>query len=240
MRSARGALRKALALALFAVASQATAASFGLAPIGITIAAREQSGSVVVTNTGTDEVVIQVRPYTWTQNGQESRTDTRELVLNPPIFKLAAGEQQLVRVASRAEPPKDVERAYRLVFSEVPAAAQSAQDPGFRIRVAMDIPLYVEPAAPSSAQPAWRFEQSAEGARLIVTNSGGRHFRLRDVHVHQGTQAIHTIPRIVVLAKSTLAIDLPEAAKKAQALRLIGQDDADQPVSIDISAVRAQ
>ena len=59
-------------------------------------------------------------------------------------------------------------------------------------------------------------------------------------HVHQGTQAIHTIPRIVVLAKSTLAIDLPEAAKKAQALRLIGQDDADQPVSIDISAVRAQ
>ena len=32
-----------------------TAASFGLAPIGVTIAAREQSGSVVVTNTGTDE-----------------------------------------------------------------------------------------------------------------------------------------------------------------------------------------
>ena len=58
--------------------------------------------------------------------------------------------------------------------------------------------------------------------------------------LHQGTEVIHTIPRIVVLAKSTLAIDLPETAKNAQVLRLIGQDDADQPVSIDISAARAQ
>lgn len=237
--SARGALRNALALALLAVASHATAASFGLAPLGVTIAAREQSGSVVVTNTGTDEVVIQVRPYVWTQDGQEVRTETRELVLNPPIFKLAAGEQQLVRIASRATPPQEVERAYRLVFGEVPTGSQ-ASGSGFRIRVAMDIPLYVEPVMLSSAQLAWRFEQSTEGVRLVATNTGGRHFRLRDVHVHQGTQAIHTIPRIVVLAKSVLAIELPDAAKNAQVLRLIGQDDADQPVSIDIPATRAQ
>lgn len=236
--SARGALRNALVLALLAVASHATAASFGLAPLGVTIAAREQSGSVVVTNTGTDEVVIQVRPYTWTQNGQELRTDTRELVLNPPIFKLAAGEQQLVRVASRATPPQEVERAYRLVFGEVPASSQ-ASGSGFRIRVAMDIPLYVEPLVLSSAQLGWRFERSADGARLVATNSGGRHFRLRDVRVHEGTQTIHTIPRIVVLAKPMLAIDLPDAAKNAQVLRLVGQDDADQPVSIDIPATRA-
>ena len=237
--SARGALRNALALALLAVASHATAASFGLAPLGVTIAAREQSGSVVVTNTGPDEVVIQVRPYVWTQNGQELRTETRELVLNPPIFKLAAGEQQLVRVASRSTPPQEVERAYRLVFGEVPTGSQ-VPGSGFRIRVAMDIPLYVEPVMLSSAQLAWRFEQSADGARLVASNSGGRHFRLRDVSVHQGTQAIYTIPRIVVLAKSVLAIELPDAAKNAQVLRLIGQDDADQPVSIDIPATRAQ
>lgn len=238
--SARGALRNALALTLFAVTSQVTAASFGLAPIGITIAPREQSGSVVVTNTGADDVVIQVRPYAWTQNGQESRTETRELVLNPPIFKLAAGAQQLVRVASRVAAPQEVERAYRLVFSEVPAAAQEVEATGFRIRVAMDIPLYVEPVTLSSVQLAWRLERSADGSRLVVTNSGGRHFRLRDVRVHERAEAIHTIPRIVVLAKSTLAIDLPETAKNAQVLRLIGQDDADQPVSIDISAARAQ
>ena len=237
--SARGALRNALALAMLAAAAHAWAASFGLAPIGLTIAAREQSGSVVVTNTGTDEVVIQVRPYAWAQDGQESRTETRELILNPPIFKLPAGEQQLVRIASRVAPPQEIERAYRLVFGEVPVSAEAAGG-GFRIRVAMDIPLYFEPVAPASAQLIWHFESTTDGSRLVVTNNGGRHFRVRDVRLHHGAEVIHTIPRIVVLAKSTLAIELPAAAKNSQLLRLIGQDDADQPVSIDISAKRAQ
>lgn len=237
--SARGALRGSLALAMLAVASAVTAASFGLAPIGVTIAANELSGSVVVTNTGTDEIVVQVRPYAWMQNGQESRTETRELILNPPIFKLTAGEQQLVRIASRVAPPQEIERAYRLVFGEVPVSAESVAG-GFRIRVAMDIPLYLEPVVSTKAQLAWHLETSADGSRLVATNTGGRHFRVRDVRVHQGTEVIHTIPRIVVLAKSTLAIELPAAAKNSQLLRLIGQDDADQPVSIDISAKRAQ
>ena len=237
--SARGALRNALALVLLAAASQASAASFGLAPLGLTIASREHSGSVVVTNTGTDEIVIQVRPYAWTQDGQESRTETRELILNPPIFKLPAGEQQLVRIAARVAPPKEVERAYRLVFGEVPLASEAVGG-GFRIRVAMDIPLYIEPVTPASAQLSWNIESTATGNRLIAANSGGRHFRLREVRLQQGTEVVHTLPRIVVLAKSTLAIDLPETAKNAQVLRLIGQDDADQPVSIDISAARAQ
>jgi fimbrial chaperone protein len=237
--SARGALRNALAVVLLAAASQASAASFGLAPLGLTIAPREQSGSVVVTNTGTDEIVMQVRPYTWTQNGQESRTETRELVLNPPIFKLPAGEQQLVRIATRVAPPNEVERAYRLVFGEVPLASEAAGG-GFRIRVAMDIPLYIEPVTPTTAQLSWNLESTAAGGRLIVVNHGGRHYRLREVRVQQGTEVIHTLPRIVVLAKSTLAIELPEAAKELRLLRLIGQDDADQPISIDIAANRAQ
>ena len=194
---------------------------------------------MVVTNTGTDEIVIQVRPYVWTQNGEESRTETRELILNPPIFKLPAGEQQLVRIASRLAPPKDIERAYRLVFGEVPVSADSAGG-GFRIRVAMDIPLYLEPVAATAPQLAWHLETGTDGSRLVATNTGGRHFRVREVRLQQGAEVIHTIPRIVVLAKSTLAIELPTAAKNSQLLRLIGQDDADQPVSIDISATRAQ
>ena len=231
--------RRRATTSLLVAASHVSAASFGVSPIGVTIAAREQSGSVVVTNSGSDEIVIQVRSYTWTQNGQESRTETRELILNPPIFKLPAGEQQLVRIASRVAPSQDAERAYRLVFGEVPANSTEAGG-GFRIRVAMDIPLYVEPVVVSPAQLEWRFEPGPAGGRLVATNSGGRHFRLRDVRVGAGTETIHAIPRIVVLAKSTLAIELPEQARNAQALRLIGQDDADQPVTIDISAQRAQ
>ncbi len=235
--SMRNALRGSLALAMLAATWQVAAASFGLSPIGVTIGAGALSGSVVITNTGTDEVVIQARPYSWIQDGAESRADTREVVINPPIFKLAAGEQQLVRIASRTAPPQQVERAYRLVFTELPPSNPDAA--GFRISVAMDIPLYVEPVVPTSSQLVWRLEPTATGARLIAENSGGRHFRLRDVRMEKGAEAVHSMPRIVVLAKSKLVIDLPDAAKNTQTLRVIGQDDADQPVSIDITPARA-
>jgi len=231
--SARGALRGLIFSSMRAATASAVAASFGLSPTGLTISGRETSGSVVVTNTGAEEVVIQARPYAWSQSGQESRAETRDLLLNPPIFKLAAGEQQLVRIAPRTAPLPDTERAYRVVFSEVPPQA-SAGKSGFRITLAMDIPVYIEPV--KAAQPAvsWR----REGANLAAQNSGGKHFRLREVQVLDGMKVVHTVPRLVVLPRSWLQIELPDAARNAGALRLAGQDDADQPVSIDVPAAQ--
>jgi len=230
---ARGALRGLVFSSMLTATASAVAASFGLSPLGLTISGRETSGSVVVTNTGAEEVVIQARPYAWSQSGQESRADTRDLLLNPPIFKLAAGEQQLVRIAPRIAALPDTERAYRVVFSEVPPQSAPGTS-GFRITLAMDIPVYIEPV--KAAQPAvtWR----RQGANLVVQNAGGRHYRLREVQVFDGTKVVHTVPRIVVLSRSWLEIDLREAALPARALRLVGQDDADQQVSIDVPAAQ--
>src|SRR5688500_2463899 len=176
--SARGALRGLITFIVIAATGPAVAASFGLSPLGLAIAAQELSGSVVVTNTGGDEIVLQARPYAWSQSGKESRADTRDLIMNPPIFKLAAGEQQLVRVASRTAPLAEAERAYRVVFSEVSLSPTNPQ-PGFRITVAMDIPVYIEPLKPAKASVTWRVERSS----LISENAGGRRLRLRNVQL---------------------------------------------------------
>ena len=181
--------------------------------------------------------MIQAKPYAWTQNGKDARDDTRELIVNPPIFKLAAGSQQLVRVASRGAPPRDVERAYRVVFSEVPVAS-STPAAGFRISIAMDIPMFVEPMVRGAPQVTWRLEQVGDRSRLVAENSGGRHLRLRDVQVLDGAHLVDTVARIVVLAKSSFVIDLPETAKGALALQLVGNDDDDQRVSVDVPAAR--
>jgi fimbrial chaperone protein len=233
--SARGALRRFITFILIAATGPAVAASFGLSPLGLAIGVHEQSGSVLVTNTGGDEIVLQARPYAWSQSGKESRSDTRDLIMNPPIFKLAGGEQQLVRVASRTAPLSETERAYRVVFSEVPLPASSPQ-PGFRITVAMDIPVYIEPLKPAKASVTWR----VKGFSLIGENAGGRRLRLRNVQLMDGEKVVHTLPGLVVLAHSRLDIELPETTPQARGLRLIGQDDADQPVAIDIPFVASQ
>jgi fimbrial chaperone protein len=232
---ARGALGGLVCISLLTAAASAAAASFGLSPLGLSISGKETSASVIVTNTGTDEVAIQARPFAWSQNGQEQRAETRELLLNPPIFRLAPGEQQLVRVASRIAPLPETERAYRVVFSEVPPAATGSQG-GFRITLAMDIPVYIEPLQQARPSIAWRWNGNA----LVADNSGGKHFRLREVEFLDGSTPVHSIPRIVVLARSWLQIEMPDSARRARGLRLIGQDDADQRISIEIPASAAQ
>ncbi len=167
-----------------------------------------------------------------------SRDETRDLIINPPIFKLAAGEQQLVRVASRGAPP--ARRRARLSFSFQRSArgAAAASAPGFRITIAMDIPLFVEPVVRGQPAVTWRLEHVGDRSRLVAENSGGRHLRLRDVQVLDGTRLLDTVARIVVLAKSSFVIDLPETAKGALALQLVGNDDDDQRVSVDVPAAR--
>jgi fimbrial chaperone protein len=231
--SVGGALRWIAAVVAASAPWWAAAASFGVAPIGLTIASNENSGSVVVTNTGADPVVIQARAFAWTQSVDDVRTETRDLIINPPLFKLAAGESQLVRVASRRAAPEETELAFRLAFSEVPLLA-SAPGPGLRVTLSLDVPLYIAPRRSGSPAMAWRFEDPSGKPRVLAENSGNRHLRLRDVKVMDGEKELASVPRLVVLAKSSFAVSLTATPGMKQSLRLTGQDDDNQPVDVDI------
>lgn len=229
-----GALRWILTVVAAIAPCLAAAASFGVSPIGLTIPPTENSGSVVVTNTGPDAVVIQARAFAWTQSAEDLRSETRDLIINPPMFKLAPGEAQLVRVASRRAAPEETELAFRLAFSEVPLLG-SAPAPGLRITVSLDVPLYIAPRKAGSPAVAWRFESAAGKPRVLGENSGDRHLRLRDVKIMDGDRELASVPRLVVLARSSFAVSLNASPGKSQSLRLTGQDDDNQPVDVDIA-----
>jgi fimbrial chaperone protein len=222
-------------LMLLAVASLATAGAFSLSPVGLSIPKGDSSGSVVAENTSGAPLVIQVRAQAWRQaGGKDLRDDTRDLIVNPPIFKLAPGEQQLVRIASRVGPPPDVERAYRVTFSEVaPKDAPQAQ-PGFRVTLAMDIPVYVEPVAPAAPTIRWQAERTNEGVRLIAENPGNVHYRIVEAVIAVAGKVLAKPGAIVVLPKSTKVYELPEVAPGAAALHVTAEDGASHPVSFEI------
>lgn len=211
----------------------AAAASFGVSPIGLTIAPNENSGSLVVTNTGADPVVIQTRAFAWTQSVEDVRTETRDLIINPPLFKLAVGESQLVRVASRRAAPEEAELAFRLAFSEVPLLA-STPAPGLRVTLSMDVPLYIAPRNAGRPAVAWRFENAAGQPRVLGQNGGNRHLRLHDIKVMDGEKELASVPRLVILAKASFAVSLTGTPGAKQSLRLTGRDDDNQPVDVNI------
>jgi len=221
---------------LFAAANAAWGGGFSLSPLRLTIPARDASGSVVVENTGDAPLVVQVRTLAWTQgDGKDVRADTRDLVVNPPIFKLAPGETQLVRLASRVGPPATDERAYRAVFTEVPSRDAPSPQPGLRYAVAMDIPVFVEAVGPRAMAPiAWKAERTTAGVRLRAENPGAVHYRITDVQFSAGGKPLHSLAYIVVLPKSYLAYDLPAPPPGMTSIQLSATGSDDQKVTVEI------
>jgi fimbrial chaperone protein len=197
--------------------------------------ARESSAAVNVENTGDSTMVVQVRVQSWMQrDGKDVREDTRDIVVNPPIFKLGRGEQQLVRFASRAAPPRDNERAYRVVFQEVPPR-DSFVGEGLRFAVAMDIPVYVEPATAGPAPPL-RYEarRTADGLRVRIFNPGTIHRRLGEPELTAGGKPLAKPATIVVLAQSSVDVVAPLPAPDAATIQLVATD-GEQKIAIDLS-----
>jgi fimbrial chaperone protein len=230
-------LKSVAALAALLCAVSATAGSFSLAPLGLSIPPRESSRSVVAINSGDEPIVIQVKTLAWSQrDGVDVREESRDLIANPPIFKLAPGEQQLVRFASRSGPPRDVEATYRAVFSEVLPKDAPQGGSGFRLTLAMDIPVYIEPVVPASSVPIrWRADHSGSGIRLTAENPGNVHFRIVDSRFFADGALLRAHGILAVLPRSRSVIDLPAPPRGATAIQVMAQDSAGQPVSVDIA-----
>ena len=231
---------------LAASASIALAGSFGISPVGLSLPANRSASSVTIENTGDAPIVIQGKALAWTQHaGKSVRTESRDLILNPPLFQLAPGEKQLVRIASRKGPPRETQAAYRVVFTEIlPEDGPREEGLSFRIALAQDIPVYIEPVLPAPKPDVrWEARRTAEAYRVTVVNGGQRHYRLTNVRLGVAEAAtMQQVGTVVALAQSSFAIDLPvsSAAKTTSSIRLLGQletseaRDADLPIAIDI------
>src|SRR4051812_18089968 len=96
----------ALALLLLGV-PPATAGSFTVSPVRIFMQVRERATAITVVNEGDSELVMQAELYAWSQkpDGVDELTATEDMIMAPPILKLAPRSRQVVRLANlRAAP----------------------------------------------------------------------------------------------------------------------------------------
>lgn len=173
--------RAALGLALaFAGAGGASAGSFAVSPVRVTLSAQQSVGSLVVRNEAEEPTVVQLEVMSWTQqDGQDTYAATREILATPPIFTVPAGGSQTVRVGLRRAPDAQRELTYRLYLQEVP----SPPKPGFQgmqVALRIGVPVFVVPPG-DAAKPAlhWQASRAADGGlRLALTNSGNAHVQV--------------------------------------------------------------
>lgn len=210
-----------LALSTALLVKVAAAASFSVSPLRLELSAAAPVAVVEVGNASTEPVTVQAQSRTWTQrDGVDEYGEGRPFIVSPTIFTIPAGGKQVVRVALRGAPPREVEAAYRLIMTEIPPA-QPDTAPGLRVALRMDMAVYVNPLQPG-AQPdaSFALDTSTGTPRIAVKNSGKAHFRMVDVAVSSGASPHAELPVLVVLPGATRYIDLPKA--KTAALREFG------------------
>jgi fimbrial chaperone protein len=79
----------------------AGAAAFSVTPIRIYMQPRDRAVAITIVNEGDTEVALQAELNNWSQkaDGTDELTPTEDLILSPPILKLAPKARQVVRLA---------------------------------------------------------------------------------------------------------------------------------------------
>ncbi len=159
------------------------AGQFSVNPVRVELDRGNAIAALKVSNQGDQPVTLQIKPFSWTQElGQDGLTPSRDLLASPPLFTLAPGAEQLVRVGLRVSPVADRELTYRLLFEEVLAPA-ATDFRGLRIALNISIPVFVKDSAALKASPAWRLVRTAAGIEIQASNAGQAHFRASRIHL---------------------------------------------------------
>ena len=139
-----------LLLAL-AFAADLQAAEIGLTPIALHLDRTHDRTLVKVENHGTEPVTMQADAIDWSRQGPDDESiSTDALVVSPPIFMVAPGQTQIVRVGLRRATSLTQEATYRMVLREIPRPVEAGGtiSGSVQVLVALRVPVYVAPQQP--------------------------------------------------------------------------------------------
>ena len=151
-------------------AAPAFAGTLQVNPVLVEINAGRRTATVTLRNQEATPVTIRAYALQWRQaDGGESYDETSAVIVSPPIFAVAPGATQLIRVGLRS--PSGAPAAYRLIVEEVPEAHPSD---GIRVALRLNLPLYSSVAAGEFPALRWSAWREADGGWTIEAVNAGR------------------------------------------------------------------
>lgn len=228
MPAPRRAARRLPALllpALLVAAGPVASAELGVMPVTLQLDRLRDRGTVQVINLGTEDVTVQAGALAWQrQNGEDLHAPTQDLMLNPPIFTVPAGQTQVVRVGLRRGVEGDRETAYRLVLRELPPAPGTRLQLQAQVRVLMSVRLPVYVAPPQVRRDVrWTAQRQADGEVVAeVRNEGNVHTKVGALRLQDGsaTAVVEAQPGAVLFPGEVQRFRLKGPTEVAGALKL--------------------
>lgn len=217
-----------LAAALLLQLSPARASDIGVAPVAVELGGINDRATLSVVNNGADPVIMQAEAVDWNNGDPGLDTPSAAVVINPPVFSIAPGRTQLVRVGLRRAAPVEREATYRIVLREVPAAPRPGEvriSGQVRVLMALRVPVYVAPSRVVQ-QPRWVATQAPDGSVVAqLTNDGNVHVRVGAIRLRAAAGDAAGAPR-----------DAPAVvlAGESRSFRLRGASTDPRPLTVDI------
>jgi len=234
-----------LALCL-GVTPTATAASLALVPVRLALTAKQPIGALTVRNDGDEATVVQLEVAGWAQSdGRDVYTATSEILATPPIFTVAPGGSQLVRVGMRRPADANHELTYRLFLQEVPPPPK-ADFKGLQVALRFGVPVFVGAATAQAKGPVvpvaalqWRARAGVGSGQvtLTATNAGTAHVQVTHFTLAPKDQAAppeHSSPEYVLAGQyRDWQVELKPAPAAGASLHVSAATDAG-PVEADV------
>jgi fimbrial chaperone protein len=173
----------ALGCAALSVALPADAGTFTVSPVRIFMSPRDRAVAVTITNDGNEELVMQADVYAWSQkpDGSDDLVLSEDLILSPPILKMAPKSRQVVRLAVINRKPADRQVTYRLVVREVPEVKQAEKDIQMQVALAFSMPVFITPPGAKRNLQCTASRARPEAARVTCENTGSAYAQVREI-----------------------------------------------------------
>lgn len=193
LRALRGPAAIILLASSLLPAAPAQAGVFSVTPVRIYMTPRDRAVAVTITNEGDSEVVLQADLNTWSQkpDGTDEQVPTEDLILSPPIIKLAPNARQVVRLALLKPADASRQLIYRMIMREVPEAVAS-RDKTIQVPIALalSMPVFITPP-PAKRDVSCQAERgAAQALNVSCTNNGTAYAQVREILVKRGAQVL--------------------------------------------------
>ena len=190
----------------------ADAGEFKISPIRVDLSVDRPIGVLNVSNPSAEPLLLHLEVQAWDHvAGSDRYMDTRDVLLNPMIFELEPGQQQLVRIGLTRPASSERELAYRVFIREVPQRARQKKRQITTV-LHVSLPVFVSPRKAGAPDLIWRLEQAgATGLALWVENRGGLHAKVLSIALRRPNgEPLAAIDRqIYVLPGQSRRLDIP-------------------------------
>ncbi|MFC5520713.1 fimbrial biogenesis chaperone [Polaromonas jejuensis] len=180
-----------LLLGLLAPWQITTAGVFSVTPVRLYMSPRDRAIAVTLTNEAETEVVLQADINTWNQkpDGTDELVLTEDLILAPPIIKLAPKARQVVRLALLKPADASRQLTYRMIIREVPEA-QPASGIQVPIALALSMPVFITPPAAKREMNCAAQRADTKTVNLQCSNTGTAYAQIREASLLRDKQPL--------------------------------------------------